>query len=158
MGDEDMTGREVVVALDGTEGSLAALRWAIGYSELTGNRLVVLHAYRPESDTTDARVRIATESVHRAQATGWLRHVLDDRPSGRTPVRLELVAGDWGRVVGRYAAGRADLVVLGMGQEVLHYLDHLAVPVVLVPAPTQVRPPGTATAPVEVGALRSGTA
>jgi nucleotide-binding universal stress UspA family protein len=131
----------IVVGLDGSEASREAVRWAAGQSQSTGDRLLVVHAFRVDgiSRTGDPTaepgpLRTATESVHRTQATRWLRDALSESPAIPYSLRLEVTEGRWQDVIGRIAADRASLVVLGSSAS-SRALTSLRLPVVLVPAP-----------------------
>jgi len=129
-----MEHKDIVVVVDGSEASLSAVRWAAWQSQITRDRLVVLHAFEVEPGTTDVVVRVATESVERTQATGWLRRALDESPAIPFSMRLEVIEGPLSRVLGRFAAPSTSLVVLGVGDDRGPNVDHLGVPVVRVPA------------------------
>ena len=131
----------IVVGLDGSEASGEAVRWAARRSQLTGQRLLVVHAFRVDgiSRAGDAAaepgaIRTATESVHRTQATRWLREALSESPAIPYSLRLEVTEGRWQDVIGRIAADWASLVVLGSSAP-SRALAGLRLPVVLVPAP-----------------------
>lgn len=131
----------IVVGLDGSEGSREAVRWAAEQSQLTGDRLLVVHAFRVDNKSRagdppaePAALRTATESVHRTQATRWLREALSESPTTPCSQRLEVSEGRWQDVIGQIAADRASLLVLG-SSPASRALASLRLPVVLVPAP-----------------------
>ena len=131
----------IVVGLNGSETSCQAVLWAAEQSQRTGHRLVVVHAFRVNGisragDPTaePAAIRTATESVHRTQATRWLRDALSGSPAIPYSLRLEVTEGRWQDVIGRIAADRASLLVLG-SSPASRALANLRLPVVLVPAP-----------------------
>lgn len=131
----------IVVGLDGSEASREAVRWAAGQSQVTGHRLLAVHAFcvSGTSRTSDpageaGTLRTATESVHRTQATRWLREALSESPAIPYSLRLEVTEGRWQDVIGRVAADRASLVVLG-SSPASRTLAILRLPVVLIPAP-----------------------
>jgi hypothetical protein len=131
-----MDRKDIVVVLDGSEASLSAVRWAATQSQTTGDRLVVLHTFEVEPGTADAAtLRTATESVHRTQATTWLRQALDGSPALPYSMRLEVVEGPLDRVVRRLAARSASLVVVSADDGRAPDVGRVGVPVVLVPAP-----------------------
>ena len=131
-----MDRRDIVVVLDGSEASLSAVRWAASQSQTTGDRLVVLHTFEVEPGAADAgALRVATESVHRTQATTWLRRALDGNPALPYSMRLEVVEGALDRVVRRYADRSASMIVLSADDGRASEIAHVGVPVVLVPTP-----------------------
>ena len=131
----------IVVGLDGSEASREAVRWAAGQSQSTGDRLLVVHAFRVDGISRTGApaaeagpLRTATESVHRTQATRWLRDALSESPAIPYSLRLEVTEGRWQDVIGRIAVDRGSLVVLGNSAS-SRALTSLRMPVVLVPAP-----------------------
>lgn len=130
-----MDRRDIVVVLDGSERSQSAVRWAARQSRVTGDRLVALHTYEVENGTAEERaLRVATESVHRTQATRWLRRALDDSAALPGSTRLEVVEGSLDNVVRGLTAPPVSLVVFGVADGQVPDASHVGVPVVLVPA------------------------
>ncbi|MFJ4685048.1 universal stress protein [Streptomyces sp. NPDC088789] len=135
--------RRVVVGVDGSPTSHAALRWAAGYARETGAVVEVVYAWDtpssagwtgpaidPEFDLEQAHERFAAE----------LQSVFgDERPAG---LREVLVEGDPSEVLIRASEG-ADLVVVGrrgrggfaramLGSVSQRVAQHAACPVVVV--------------------------
>ena len=151
--------KDIVVALDGSERSLVAVRWAAWQSQLTGDRLVVLHAFGIGPGQVDrGALRGATEAVHRAQATRWLRRALDETEAIPHALRLEVVEGSWYDVLRRVAARSAGLVVLGVDPSRMPDVSHFGVPVVLVPTDVETASEDTATARASRTSARQLTA
>ncbi|WP_086723592.1 universal stress protein [Streptomyces carpinensis] len=109
--------RRVVVGVDGSPSSYAALRWAAGYARLVGGVMEAIHAWDtqsvigwtgpaidPEFDLWQARERF-TEELRNVIAYGH-------------PVRLEehLAEGDPSEVLIRASEGAELLVVGGRGR------------------------------------------
>ena len=129
-----MDRNDIVVALDGSERSLEALRWAARESQLTGDRLVVLHTFEIDDEHPDpSAMRITTESVHRTHATAWLRRALEECAAIPYSIRLEVTEGRWLDVLRRRAARSASMVVIGVDGRRTPEVSKLGVPVVLVP-------------------------
>ncbi|KES03182.1 hypothetical protein BU52_31815 [Streptomyces toyocaensis] len=145
-----VTSRSIVVGVDGSEASAAALRWAAEQAAALRADVVAVHAweataprvapYAPVSvrptpaQERDAAARLLTETLRRA---------LGPRTAGA--VRAELVEGQAVRVLlnrargalmlalGRTVHGQGDAPDVGpVGRECLR---HASVPVVAVPAP-----------------------
>jgi nucleotide-binding universal stress UspA family protein len=128
--------RRIIVALDGTSASSQAVRWAARQSQLTGDELVLVHAYRTGTAPADCvdDYHAATESWHRAEATRWLHQALDECPA--TPCRLRLVVsrGTWSDVFAGSTVKDASLVVVGAGFDLSDGLVRgPACPLVVVP-------------------------
>ena len=101
----------IVVGLDETDASHAALRWAFDRSLRTGNPVSAVYVY----DTPSApvlrshAVRSAREGHARARATGWIESVQN---SAAPQARLVVAEGSPVKVL--LAASRsADMMVLG---------------------------------------------
>ncbi|MFF4759275.1 universal stress protein [Streptomyces sp. NPDC001292] len=135
--------RRVVVGVDGSPSSYAALRWAAGYAQLVGGVVEAIHAWDtpsavgwtgpaidPEFDLEQARERFVSE----------LRSVFaDDRPEHLVEY---LVEGDPSEVLIRASEG-ADVLVVGsrgrggfaramLGSVSQRCAQHAACPVVVV--------------------------
>ncbi|MFD4951376.1 universal stress protein [Streptomyces sp. NPDC058451] len=143
--------RRVVVGVDGSPSSCAALRWAAEYARLVGGVMEAIHAWDtpsaigwtgpaidPEFDLEQARERFAE----------GLRGVFgDDRPAHLVEY---LVEGDPSEVLIRASAG-ADVLVVGsrgrggfaramLGSVSQRCAQHAACPVVVVRPDHEVRP------------------
>ena len=102
----------IVVGLDETAASHAALRWAIDRAGETGNPVSAVYVYDtpPTPALRSHAVRHARESHARARATAWLQDVAADTPAAWA--RLVVAEGSPVKVL--LAASRsADLMVLG---------------------------------------------
>src|SRR5919106_1113061 len=121
----------IVVGVDGSPGSEAALRWALEEARLRGSQLRVLHAYEPPAvgyaeagappaglagpavfSTGDVeRLRSAVEAEARGLVEGAVQSVGRDALAG-VEIQAEAVAGPAAQVL--IEAGRgAELLVLG---------------------------------------------
>ena len=101
----------IVVGLDETDASHAALRWAFERSMRTGNPVSAVYVYDtpPGPALRSHAVRSAREGHARARATGWIESV---QSSAAPRTRLVVAEGSPVRVL--LAASRsADLMVLG---------------------------------------------
>ncbi len=150
---------EIVVGLDDSAASRAALRWAAEQSQLTGLPLRVVHTWQMTALAAGAITSGAGEywetaaSDARASANRW---VLDTLGGDAADVRwtLDIVEGAPGAVLVARSAG-ARLLVLGTREHiglrravlgsVSHYcLSHAAPPVVAVPATEDAVPAASA--------------
>jgi nucleotide-binding universal stress UspA family protein len=140
--------RRVVVGVDGSMASLAALRWAGRESGLRQARLHVVYVMDPgrvrAAPYAGCARRSAAEAENAQPRAAWLQDlvgtVLGDSPL--VPVDTEAVAGLAAKVLISYAAG-ADLLVLGdpatsqhdvIGPVARACLRHAPCPVVVVSA------------------------
>lgn len=105
--------RTVVVGVDGSDESLAALSWATATADLHGARLAVVAAHPSEADAHPAAAGLAEEAreqAHRAaraareQLHGW-------RPGGRD-IETRVLPGNAARVLAAQST-TDDLVVVG---------------------------------------------
>jgi nucleotide-binding universal stress UspA family protein len=144
--------REIVVGIDESPASAAALRWAANQSQATGLPLRLVRTWRV-SASTSAAIRSgggayieAAAADARARATRW---VLDTLGADAARVRwtLEVHEGGPGPALVALSHG-AQLVVVGTHEHtgmnravsgsVSHYiLSHADVPVVAVPPPRE---------------------
>jgi nucleotide-binding universal stress UspA family protein len=141
---------EVVVGIDETPSSAAALRWAAGHSRATGLPLRLVRTWQMSGLASTAVTSGAAEYLEaaaadaRARATQW---VLDTLGGDAAEVRwtLEVHEGGAGPVLVAVSRG-SQLVVVGTHEHtglrravsgsVSHYvLSHSDVPVVAVPVP-----------------------
>jgi len=161
---------ELVVGIDDSAASAAALRWAVAHSRATGLPLRLVHTWQLSATATAALANGAGEYLEaaaadaRARATRW---VLDTLGGDAAQARwvLEVHEGSPGPVL--VARGHdAALLVVGTHEHtgirravtgsVSHYvLSHVDVPVVAVPAPAPepAEPGGNDWAAVPVGPL-----
>jgi nucleotide-binding universal stress UspA family protein len=139
-----MAGR-IVVGIDGSEHSSAALRWAVEEAKLRGATVEAVHAWAYVPVTTPADsglVPVAwTDSIDALQASDQVRDVLGDDHD----VTVSLVQDDAADALTHAAAG-ADLLVVGnrgrgalkealLGSTSGRVADHAPCPVVVVRAP-----------------------
>ena len=146
--EEMASGRaRVVVGLDGSSGSVAALERSLHEATLIAGEVVVLAAYSPESYWSDAYdvvvppIERLREGVSR-NAGSIVADVVDAASPGAPPVQLELIEGAAGEVLVRRAVGATLLVVGGrgrgalrgmlLGSVALHCVLHASCPVLVV--------------------------
>jgi nucleotide-binding universal stress UspA family protein len=143
----------ILVGVDASESSLAALAWAAGQARLTGLPLRVVHAWTfvPYPYVDPLLVRSTAEEA----AQQVLRRAIDDAigDDDTIDVRAEIVVGHPARVLGRLGrtarmiviggGGHGELAGLLLGSVGLHLAAHAPVPVVIVPA---IRVPATVAA------------
>lgn len=144
-----MSARRVVVGVDGSEASLAALRWAAGQASLLDAQLVAVHVWEPAEPGRAPYAPVAdrpTVAEQRAEAGQLLADAVLKSLGGRVDVAVRpvLAEGVPSRVllayardalflaVGRSAHGSCELPAAGpVVRECLRYAE---VPVVAVPA------------------------
>ena len=163
MTDEDQTGSTttpdatrrglIVVGIDESNASAAALRWAAAQAGVTGWALRLVHAWQIAASDAAAvsagpgQYGEAAAADARARATRW---VLGTLGGGAAAVRwtLEVAEGEPGPVLAARSHGAKLLVVgthehtglcrAGRGSVSHEVLAHADVPVVAVPSPTGV--------------------
>lgn len=108
----------VAVGVDGSPGSVHALRWAIDEAEMRGLRLAVIHVFSYVAETTVAAPDVPFafagppyEEVE-ADARQLLDRVIEQVDTRGVPLTRHAVEGDPARMLLRAAAG-ADLLVVG---------------------------------------------
>ena len=146
----------IVVGVDGSEASMAALRWAAEQAQVLHTDLVAVHAWEPAASghapyaPAPARTTTAQEHERAVQVlAATVREALGPRIEG--PVRRVVVEGPPARVLlqqargalllalGRKAHGDFGLPSVGpVGRECLR---HATVPVVTVPVAERSREP-----------------
>jgi nucleotide-binding universal stress UspA family protein len=156
----DVTTGHVVVGVDGSAASLAALRWAAAATAPTGApvRAVTVWAPAPAiaaGPTVGGAAAMTTGALvpgwpdaemQRTDAEQRLREAVADLPGG-PQVQLRVVPGDAADVLLEESRG-ASLLVLGNGRRgalagalagsvALRCAHHAECPVVLVPAPAE---------------------
>ncbi|WP_369230515.1 universal stress protein [Streptomyces sp. R21] len=152
-------GNGIVVGVDGSEASMAALRWATEQAHALGTDVVAVHAWEPVRPKIASCALVSarpTVAEQRIQAAGLLastvREVFGPRIDGA--VHAVLVEGPPARVLLRQARG-ALLLALGrkahgqyelpaIGSVGLECLRHATIPVVAVPTTEQPAAPGGA--------------
>ncbi|MFD0318514.1 universal stress protein [Streptomyces flavalbus] len=138
------TGPAIVVGVDGSPASAAALRWAAEQGRVLRAEVVVVHVWEPSGPRVapyaPAAARPAADDERIAAArvlAETVRGVMG--PHVARTVRAELIEGPPARVLPRRARDAA-LLVLGhataTGPVSRACLRHATVPVVTVPAPT----------------------
>jgi len=141
-------GRTIVVGVDGSEASMAALRWATGQAHALHAEVVAVHAWEPAGPglapyaPASARPTVAEERVEAVRLlAGTLRKVFGGRIDDTVravvkegpPVRVLLGSADDALllVLGRTAHRQGERPAIGsVGRECLR---HATVPVVAVP-------------------------
>lgn len=140
---------DIVVGIDESQASAAALRWAVAHAKQSDARLRLVHAWQMSAAASEALAvgggayLEAASSDARARATRW---ILETLGGSAAEVRwtLEVNEGGAGPVLAAAAQG-ASLVVVGThehtglrraisGSVSHHVLSHAEVPVVAVPA------------------------
>jgi nucleotide-binding universal stress UspA family protein len=145
----DMTTRTIVLGVDGSEGSAAAVRWCVEMAPLLDARVVAIHALRPvvplvppvpsgpvtayDDAAERRRLQVALEQwcePLRTRGIKYTARVVDGAPA----LALMAIAGNehaTAIVVGRRGEGGFAELLLG---SVPHALSHHAdLPVVVVP-------------------------
>jgi nucleotide-binding universal stress UspA family protein len=161
------THDDIVVGIDESPASAAALRWAAQHSRATGVPLRLVHAWQlsatgSEAHASGAAYVEAVAADSRARATRW---VLDTLGGDAAQVRwtLQVHQGGAGPVIVALSHG-ARLVVVGthehtglrraLSGSVSHYvLSHTGVPLVAVPAPVGQTPGGADRDAMVIGPL-----
>lgn len=140
-----MTGRRIVVGIDGSEAAADALAWAAREAEMTGATVQVVHAWRYPALTYAGLVPPPTfardDFVEEARAiVDEALGVVDQAPpvpiermvveGGATTVLVDLSAGADLVVVGH--RGRGGILALHLGSVALQCAVHAKCPVVVV--------------------------
>ncbi len=142
---ENQVAQTIVVGLDASASSAAALRWAANRAHELDSGLRIVHAWQlspEESLVGGATLRQVRAADERAKATRWAVETLGTA-AHQPRRRLEVVEGAPGRVLVE-AAQDADLLVVGTQEHVglrrltsgsvSHYcVTHSTRPVVAVP-------------------------
>lgn len=166
---ERVSDKAIVVGVDGSGASRAALRWALEQARALGTRLVAVHAWEPAAAGFAPYAPVAarpTAAKQRARAAELLATAVHEAfgPCVDPAVHALLVEGPPVRVLLQQARG-ALLLALGRGSHPQlpgvgavgrECLRHATVPVVTVPAPE--RPEGSLGAVRESAGVRSGAA
>lgn len=152
--DDPATDRALVVGVEGSTGSAAALRWAFDEAATTGRRLVAVHSYHSieGSSPRDSLMGFSRSQIERLQrrardiARETVATVVETTRAGREAVEVELVVEEGSPeevlvaharrasselVVGRHGSGRLPGRRLGSTSQTC--LRHAGGPVVVVP-------------------------
>jgi nucleotide-binding universal stress UspA family protein len=147
----EISGVRIVVGVDGSPLSVAALRWALRQAELTGAAVDVVYAWHmPAADGWAPAMELA-QSLVRAGEQGLVDAVAEvagDRPA--VPVHTRVTEGNAAAVLLQAAEGAALLVVgsrghggfVGalLGSVSQHCVQHAPCPVVVVRGKGESRP------------------
>jgi len=106
----------VVVGIDGTSRSAAALDWAVDECDLLRGELKVVHAYSYPYEHVEGSSTVARELLRVDAARQLEREVERARERGASPVEGHLACGGVARVILEHGAD-ADLVVVGMRRD-----------------------------------------
>ena len=119
---KELEGRRIVVGVDGSDRSVAALRWALDEAAAHGGNLKVVTVW--DVPATIFLTPTFTEGDYAARATAALEHTLSavDVGAWDVPVEAEIAMGSGGQTLVELALG-ADLLVIAA-----HGLGHGAVP------------------------------
>lgn len=168
---EQVGGKSIVVGVDGSEASQAALRWALEEARALGTRLVVVHAWEPAAAGFAPYAPVAarpTAAEQQERAAELLATVVLQTfgPRVDPAVHAVVVEGPPVRVLLQQARGalllalgrgsHAQRQLRGMGAVGRECLRHATVPVVTVPAPE--RPEASVRDVGDSARVRSGAA
>ena len=139
-----MAGR-IVVGVDGSDGSTAALRWALDEARLRDAKLRVVHAWKYVSDKAGiaAAYPVGYEEIERKAREVLTRSIEQAGPAAEPRVEAILAGGGAVTVLLETAKG-ADLLVVGsrgrggfagllLGSVSQQCAQHAPCPVVIVP-------------------------
>jgi nucleotide-binding universal stress UspA family protein len=146
-----MATDEIVVGVDGSAGSAAALQWAVDQASRTGGRVVAVQTWEyPFVGDLTGSVAMPDPSYMQEGAQASVQRVVEKVvvPDG-VRLDIELVEGLASRALIDRAAGAAMLVVgsrghggfmgLLVGSVATQCVNHATVPVVVVPVAAPVR-------------------
>lgn len=140
----------VVVGVDGSLGSLVALRWAAQEAVGLDAELLAVHAYHPAPDARSCEWPVCTPDhpAEQAQAriAGVVRQALAGEPA-RPAIRILVRAGEAGPILAE-AAHHARMLVVGsrghgrlvgalLGSVGAYCQRHARCPVVVIPTPPE---------------------
>ena len=145
--------RRVVVGIDGSPESGAALHWALRYLDVTGGEVHAVAVWQQPVQFGAGAGRPPPAQEFEAEARSWLADTLPDRDCDRARMHTHIEEGEPAAILLDHAL-RADLLVLGnhgrgairgalLGSVALRCVNHAPVPVLLVPTPptTDTTPP-----------------
>lgn len=138
----DVAPGRVVVGVDGSAESRAALAWAVEHVRARGGRVDAVAVWQSQVQFGHEGLQPVPADDFAVEARAWLSEAL--RETGAQDVRTHLEHGKPAAVLLAYAQG-CDLLVLGnrgrgalvgafVGSVALHAAHHARCPVVLVPA------------------------
>ncbi|MGW3472253.1 universal stress protein [Saccharopolyspora sp. NPDC000995] len=142
----DANAPRIVVGVDGSPGSRAALRWALRYAEQCGGAVTAVMAWVPSTFTEVTPMPPALSDEDSVARAAWeLRKSVDETSAllaTSVPVQREVVRGHAARALLDEAQG-ADLLVVGsrghggfvgalLGSVSRHCVSHAHCPVVVV--------------------------
>lgn len=146
---------QLVVGIDGSESSRAALRWAVRHAELVGGRVGAVAVWRQPSVVAApdgiAAPPVISDADLEAQATHWVEEARAELPASAEDLVVPRVEeGDPASVLLELGS-EADLLILGnkargaiagaiAGSVALHCVHHARRPIVLVPEDDLPRP------------------
>ena len=116
---ETVSFRHIVCAIDFSDSSLAALRWAVSLAQETDAHLWLLHTIEVPPELRASAVVTDTEvdELHasaRAEAMNRLRSLIPPRAAGFCSIETATATGEAAHAILRFAAEhRADLIVMG---------------------------------------------
>ena len=108
-----MSATEIVVGVDGSASSAAALRWAAEQADLSGASLIVTYVYNPTTadlQVTGGFLPNDWEEKARERVRRWMLEAIDD--SALPGWRIRVVHGSPGPALVE-VSGHADLLVIG---------------------------------------------
>jgi nucleotide-binding universal stress UspA family protein len=137
--------RTIVVGVDGSEPSCAALQWAVAEAARRRTRLEVVNAYRETEIVLPFGATTASDHERREQmSASLLEHMIAGAVGRSTPPEIETISSPLGAAAAlRDAATTAALLVvgsrgqgglrgLGIGSVSLHCVHHAPCPVAVV--------------------------
>jgi nucleotide-binding universal stress UspA family protein len=139
----------IVVGLDGSDASVAALDWALDYAAVTGAEVEVIHAYqiglswidgyqpdlpRWEEEATEAARRVIDTAVERALVAHPVENVTRSVVEG-SPARTLIERSKDADLLVVGSRGRGGLPGLLLGSVSNQCTHHAPCAVVVVPAP-----------------------
>ncbi|HLU30042.1 MAG TPA: universal stress protein [Glycomyces sp.] len=146
MADQARAGGRIVVGVDGSPPSVAALRWALGQAELTGAVVEAINVWEPPTVWGDV-VPVYPGDDPAGTARENLDAIVEEVASeyAAVEVRREVVQGHPAKGLLRHAEG-ATLLVVGsrghggfvgalLGSVSQHCIQHATCPVVVIRAP-----------------------
>jgi nucleotide-binding universal stress UspA family protein len=142
MGTDEAPAPRIVVGVDGSASSRAALRWALGQARISGGEVHAVTSW--EHPPIYGWVLPVADEEFAERAAGALAEAVRDvaGPAGAAQVRQSVACGNAAQVL-LEAAGEADLLVVGnrghrgfaralLGSVSQHCVQHSPCPVVVV--------------------------